>query len=254
MSSRKWADSLPNHNGVRVIKPMIGRMALSYLSSKSGGIVFFESPVEKTVAQLAELDSRVRRVITQPFTVDVATGKLYRTRAELDAARATRAVAEVRQRDYTPDFLLHLADGRQLVVEVKDARFQGDDDYWEKLLRAEAILRVSGFSFVVITMPYSPTLPLVSNAALLTAFPRDKNLLALDGADAIELMLADGPAPLETVARVAGLSLRESPILLLRGIVGADLRANLLQAQTPVWFAGGDLSHLQLLPLEETKP
>src|SRR5438132_407883 len=104
--------------GVRILGRVSGRAALLYQCRKAEGIIALESPLEKTVAQLADLDPRVIRVKAQPLAVDVIAGHLFHSRDELLAGRKTREKNEVKRREYTPDLLMVMLDGTMLVVEV----------------------------------------------------------------------------------------------------------------------------------------
>ncbi len=238
--------------GVRVLGMASGRQACLYLSEKVGGIAALEAPMERTVCQLGDLDPRVKTIRAQPFTVDVVSGALFHTREELLAGRKSREKNEVKQREYTPDFAFTLVDGRRLAVEAKHAQHMGSEDYWEKVTKAERILRTHGWDFLTITMDHEPDLPLVQNAELLTAFSRSyRGELSPAQVDIAEQMLNGGPRELREVCQYLSLNLREAPVLILSGLVSTDLRAIRLGARSQIKLAKGDLSHVQLLPLEE---
>ena len=239
--------------GTRVLGRMSGKPSLLYSSVKAGGILAVESPAEKTVAQLADLDPRVIRLKGQPFTIDVLTGAIYRCRNSLLLGRAARLKGEVKIREYTPDFLIETITGRAVVVEVKLDGFLGDEAYYEKLDKARRILQLNGYELLVIVRNRDPKDALAQNADLLTAFSQNyagmPSRLEIDKA---ETLLQQGPCLLGEVCHVVGLSLREAPFLILRGVVNTDLGIARIGAASCVIGASGNLDHLMLLPLDET--
>jgi hypothetical protein len=240
--------------GVRLLGRVSGRLALVYKCRKAGGIIPLESPLEKTVAQLADLDPRVIGVKAQPFTIDVLTGAIFHTREDLLAGRKGREKNEVKKREYTPDLLLSLLDGRMVVVEVKHDGYMGPDDYWEKVDTAKEILRTSGYHFIVVTLDYEPHLPVVRNADLLTTFEKNyRGQLSLAQVEAVEKLLEAAPLQLGSLCKEINLNFRESPALLLSGLVQMDLTATGINAASLVTRAFGDLGHLAILPFYQEK-
>lgn len=236
--------------GTRILGRMSGRASHLYQSSKAGGVIALESPAEKTIAQLADIDPRVVSLRAQPFTIDVLTGAIYRDRDSLLAARKLRDKTEVKIREYTPDFLLETIAGRSVVVEVKYEKYLGDDTYWEKLQKAKNILQQNGYEFTVIALESNVGLPIVHNAGLLTAFLANYvGNLSLDQISTVEEQLNHGPRPLGELCNAIGISLRESPVLILRGIAKLDLSHSRLQAESQVIRSYGELAHLELLSL-----
>src|SRR5690349_13150390 len=80
--------------GIRILGRVSGRPSVLNYCPKAGGILTHESTAEKTVAQLAALDPRVATLKAQPLTVDVISGEIYHTRAELLEGRARRKNGE----------------------------------------------------------------------------------------------------------------------------------------------------------------
>lgn len=237
--------------GARVLGRISGRPAALYHCVKAGGIIAVESPGERTVAQLADLDPRVRAIKQQPFCLDVMTSDMYDTRDELFAARRERMVVDAKRRDYTPDFLLTLTCGRHVAVEVKDTRYPGDDTYRAKLMDAQALLNSKGLELIVLMLTYDPDLPIVFNANVLTtarhSFHGDLDLLAAH--EALERSIGPGSAPLGEALTSVGLTLREAPMLILGSTLKTDLRARRICAHSEVSLAYGDMSPFELLPL-----
>lgn len=238
--------------GVRILGRVSGRIALLYDCRKAGGTIALESPAEKTVAQLADLDPRVIRLRAQPFTVDVVSGHLYHTEKELLAGRETREKNDVEMREYTPDLLLTLADGKMVVIEVKTEKYPGKDEYWEKVNLAANILRSHGYAFCVITIDYTPDHPLVQNADYLTSFMAlYRGSLSPAQIATAERILDTGPHELGAICAHLKLNLRESPILLLSGIASTDLTASRVVAKSLLRRAGPNFKNLALLNLPE---
>lgn len=126
----------------------------------------------------------------------------------------------------------------------------GVESYWVKVEKAKRILLMNGYSFVVVAMKYELSHPLVQNADLLTGFSKNSRIeLSATQIETLESALLDHPLELGTVCTRLGLGLRESPVLLLSGLVAADLTESRLCAKTLVRLAHGDLSHLSLLSL-----
>lgn len=238
--------------GVRLLGNVSGRVALVYWCHKAGGLIPLESPAEKTVAQLADLDPRVIRVKAQPFTVDVLTGAIFHSREELLVGRKGREKNEVKMREYTPDLLLHTVDARTVAVEVKHEQFMGPDEYWQKVEQAKKILRSNGYEFIVVTLDHEPNLPVAQNSDLLTSFTRNyRGVLTPTQIDTAEKILELCPQELGTVCKEISISLRDSPVLILSGIVSMNLTATRINAASLVTRSYGDLAHLAILTLNQ---
>lgn len=241
--------------GTRILGRIGGRPATFFKSKKAGGILTLESAGERTIAQLAELDPRVRSIAAQPFSLDVSTGRLYTSREALAEARDERHSLEARHRDYTPDLLLELVNGLKPAVEVKDPRYPGDALYKAKLAKAHLILKMRGQSLLTIYFRYQETAPLVHNAELLSRIQYADNPIRDLGelAYRIDTVLGSDETELAKLLPALGIDLREAGLLVLHGLLSADLRSRTLDADTRVRAAGGSLDHLQLLPLDEVQ-
>lgn len=248
---RKHHPSYVVEQGARVLGRISGRQAAFYACSKAGGIIALESPGERTVAQLASIDPRVVSISVQPFTLDIASGRFYETRAELEAARRERQIVAAGQRDYTPDFGFLLSDSRRIAIEVKDPRYPGDGAYRQKLEAAQLLLHGAGWEFLVFTLRYDPNDPLVFNASLL-ATARHSNTAHLDMEavqDRLEQALGDAEAALGDVLALVSLTMRDAPALFVRPLLKTDLRKACLNVDSIVSLAWGQLEHFQILPL-----
>lgn len=255
MTAKKRAPLPPKHTvqGARPLGRISGRPAAFYFSRKAGGILALESSGERVIAQLAELDPRVKSISPQPFALDVITGKVFKTRRELEDARKSRSSIDALRRDYTPDLLLVLHDGTRLIVEVKDPGHVPRDGYREKLETARRILIMRGERFLLIPLQYEESAPLVHNAELLAQalFTPPSSDLIRAVSEKVTALLADAPTALRDLMPALGLTLRDAPALITAGVLEADLGGGVLNGRTLVRAAHGSLSHLELLPLDE---
>lgn len=254
MLAKQKPRKMPNSvmQGSRILGQTGGRSAQIFNSEKSAGMCSAESPLEKTIGQLANLDPRVITVRPQPFTIDVVTGRFLHTREEVKQHRKSRERSEVQEREYTPDFCFTLIDGKRIVVEVKDKRFPCHPSYWNKVEKAKRLMHSNGYIFRIIYMEYEPASALVHNADLLTSLQINfRNIIAETQIKAIDVHIGNSVSCLGEVAQTAGLTLREAPVLLLRGIISADLATGHLSFLTPVRQAYGELQHLEVLSYQE---
>lgn len=224
-----------------------GRPA-TLLRGPNDSLIPCESPLELAVGNLICIDPRALEVISQPFTIDIVTGDILHTHEERNKHRALRAHPEVKLREYTPDFRVGLAGGQSIVVEVKDSRYLRDEKYWQKVEQAASILQSNGHEFCVIDMAYEPMLPLVQNGELLRYVGENFDDPGIDLlSEELYKQFGDSIVPLQAICTSLGLSLRDAPILLLKGIVSADIASERISAAMPVQLAFGQLQHLQIL-------
>lgn len=239
--------------GARELGRISGRPAVFYHSRKAGGILALESAGERVIAQLAELDPRVKSISPQPFSLDVITGMAFKTRRELHEARKARVRVDALRRDYTPDLLLVLHDGRRIIVEVKDPRRALRDEYREKLETAQRMLAMRGEHFLLTPLVYAESAAIVHNAELLAralvepSAPSDMCVLS----ESIGNLLHSDQMSLCDLMRLLGLTMRDAPALIATGVLEADVAQVILNARTLVRAANGSLSHLEILPLGE---
>lgn len=258
MNTPKRPLTAPKHTvqGARVLGRISGRPAVFYHSRKAGGILALESAGERIIAQLAELDPRVKSISPQPFALNVTTGKVFTTRQDLEDARKARVSVNALRRDYTPDLLLVLHDGRRIIIEVKDPRHALRDEYREKLDTARRMLAMRGEHFLLIPLQYAESAPLVHNTELLAlalAHPLAPDVTRAVS-EQIKTLLDGNQMALRDLMPALDLTLREAPALITAGVLGADLARFVLNGRALVHAANGSLSHLELLPLEEVKP
>lgn len=244
---------MPNSvvQGTRILGKTGGRPALLYRCAKSSRMCPAESPDEKGVGQAAGIDPRIRAISPQPLTIDLATGWILHTQDEVFDHRESREKSEARLREYTPDFRFDLLDGRRIIVEVKNRRYPGSADYWAKVEKAKLILEANGFRFQVIYIDYEASSALMHNVEILNALTTNsKSTITQSQIQVIEDDIGDAISSLGHVAKLAGMTIREAPLLVLHGVVSADISTGYLGSFTPVRLAHGDLAHLAVLNID----
>lgn len=239
--------------GIRYLGRVSGREAVIYHCRKANGIIALESPLEKTVAQFADIDPRVIAVKAQPFTVDVVSGHIHHSRQELLQARQLRNVADVSIREYTPDFAFTMRNGHTAAIEVKDERFIGNKSYWKKIAQVKTILRQRGYEFYLVKLVYEEHWALIQNIELLCSYLSigDSNI-STEQLNSLEDFVQDEISTLGNLCGHLNLTLRDAPALILRGVVSCDLSLSRLNINSPVGLGFGDLSHLEILQFSNT--
>jgi hypothetical protein len=215
---------------------------------KANGGIALESESERLVAHLLNVDPDVTSYSAQPFAVELTTGSIARSDDEKDALRS-----RVNQRGgkavfYTPDFGIVWASGVQAAVEVKVDRFLGDAEYQRKLKLARHILFEHGYEFLQLVTPGDWRHPLRTNLPLLhQAHMRHDIWPTPVIADRILELFEAGAKTMGDFLRGLALDARMSPLLLVSGLLKADVVEQALCYATPAGPAFGDLSHLQLV-------
>jgi hypothetical protein len=115
-------------------------------------MVKFEQLLERDFLLLSDFSSRVLDIHEQPFRLDYAFGNTTRR--------------------YTPDFQLSLADGTQLVVEVKPTRSLAKPEIQAKFDAIRAAMARQLISFVVLTEEVIRREPRLSNLKVLHPYLR----------------------------------------------------------------------------------
>lgn len=131
--------SLPFTRNVAKRTKRVGR-AYVMCSPKNGFMeIRMESRLEQSIAQSLELDPRVRRYRSQPFTLNLATGELL---TEIPKRKPDGAVY------YTPDLVSEL-DDVVVVIEAKPLAFVSKNE--ELFERVRACLLKHGMRFIVLS-------------------------------------------------------------------------------------------------------
>ncbi|MGC3962658.1 MAG: hypothetical protein QM803_04845 [Rhodocyclaceae bacterium] len=239
------------NTGVRHPAPTYGKAKLGTHSHKAGGHINVEQEAERFVSHLFAIDPRVRSFQPQPFCVNLIDERLLLTKAARSAAwHAHRDLPG--EKLYTPDFSVEWQDGLQHAFEVKLEGYEGDPEYREKLERARPILEANGYPLRVLVMPANTAHPLRMNARLLKqgALLAHTYLTAELVVRVRERCEAE-PLTVRTLCEDLQLSPSLMPVLLVSGLLTADVAHHPICGTLEVSLAYGDLSHLCLLEAVE---
>lgn len=238
--------------GIRVAARTYGKARIGTYAPKAAGHITVESDAERLTSHLLGIDPRVRSFKPQPFTVDLVAGRLLFTREELLEARrqrgARRAAAE-----YTPDFAVVGLDGLQRAYEVKLQGWEGDAEYWAKLERAQRIMEANCYPLSTVVVPANERHPVLVNTQLLKAAQPCAGVhLTADLIAKVEHYCARGPVLQRQLCADLGLPMGLIPVLLVSGVLQADLVHQPICSALELSAAWGDLGHLCLI--EELQP
>jgi hypothetical protein len=188
-----------------------------YWSSKTGGMVAYESRLELARILLADFDPKVCGITSQPFQMAEQTGSKSRT--------------------HVPDLLLLHRDRTVTVVDVKPAELLGDPVVAAVFKWAGPLIQMRGWRFEV----WSGADPvLVENVRFLAGFRRSSVIDAALLEPLAELAGSQGSiGGVEQAAGTLGPSTAVRPALLhliWQGVVSADLSVP-LGSGTSIWLA-----------------
>lgn len=235
------------NSGIRETAPTYGKQRNSLFSEKAGGHFKVELNNERLVAHLLVIDPRVKAFQPQPFTVDLIDQRLLFTR---EAARE----AWLKHREipgakfYTPDFSVDWQDGLHHAIEVKGEGLEGDDVYWEKVSLARPILAANGYPLRAVVVPRNGRHPLRMNTSVLKqAVHRLDAYLTDELVARVTRRCENGPISVGTLCADLQLLPGLIPVLLVGGVIAADIAHHTICSTLEVSLAYGDLSHLHLL-------
>lgn len=241
--SRKSASS----SGIRQTARTFGKARIGTYAAKAAGHITVESDAERLTAHILSIDPRVRSFKQQPFTVDLIGERLLFTREELSEARRGRG----RQRgatEYTPDFATVQADGLQRAYEVKLQGYEGDSAYWAKVERARTIMDAYCYPLSTVVVPADERNPLLVNAQLLKpALARVHAHLNPEIINNVEQYCSSGPVLQRDLCADLQIPTGLIPLLLVTGVLQADLVHQHICANLELSAAYGDLEHLCLI-------
>ncbi|WP_305969675.1 MULTISPECIES: hypothetical protein [unclassified Mameliella] len=206
---------------------------------KAMGIIDTESLGESIIVVAAEVDPRVRRVFPQPTTFDLHTGEAYPTKTALtEAVHGTRYKPWV----YTPDFLFELVNGQTVFVEGKHSRWLRSNPEFSRLVAAMEQL---GHRLTLVTEKMF-TRADHRNLRILRALPNRSLEPAIR-----ELIETQFPRSVSfgEAQRSFGLTRAEVYAALFQGLLATDLSRAPFSDRTKLLRVGGDVSHLEVLPL-----
>jgi len=234
-----------NDAGIRRVAPTFGRVRIQTRHAKVQSSITVDGHAERLTCCALNVDPSVQTYEPQPLTVDLIDGGLHYSKEAVAQARRKHA-GRAGPWFYTPDHLIHWS-GRttRTALEVKDEAWQGDADYERKLERAAEILEFFGYEFGKVVIPCSPQAPLKRNLTLLSqAMGRERPRVVVSQV-AYDLASNSSKAwTLSSACAALGVSLQQTPWLLLDGHVGMDLVGQHMAAHTPVHLAWGDIEHL----------
>lgn len=233
--------------GVRHPATTYGKVRRRTFSAKADGSIDVESESERFVSHLLAIDPRVRTFTPQPFSVDLIRKRLLLTPSAIWTARR-----EYQDRSgpklYTPDFRIDLLDGSRHVLEVKQEGLEGNDEYLERLERARPILTANGYPLRMVVMPASTDHPLRRNVlALKQAMHRGHAYLTPELIERVTARFEAGPATVRTLCDELSLLPGLIPVLLVNGLLRADVARLVIESDLELSLAYGELSHLCLL-------
>lgn len=237
--------------GARKVAPTYGKAAFLTHCTKAGGMVVLESAAERVLAHMLQIDPNILRFAPQPYTLDLADGRLLRTADEKGEARQRHANHPA-PRFYTPDFEAAGERGHRVALECKLSSHPADGPH-DVALRAVVaeLLRSHGVQFRRVVVPAAAAHPLRLNVFALhqaTLQPRAE-VEAVIGtrADALACALDAGrPWVLGELVKKTGVPFGVIPRLLLDGVLALDLATVRIKADAVVTPGSGDLAHLQL--------
>lgn len=233
--------------GIRHPASTYGRAKFGTFCKKANGHINVASDPERLVAHLLTIDPRACAFAPQPFTVDLIEQRLLLTQSDVqDARKKYRDVPGAKF--YTPDFSVDWEDKLQRALEVKLEGFEGDDEYWEKLERARLILNANGYQLRTLVMPADTAHPLRINArALKQATHQCDAYLEAELMDRVADRFSQSPVTVRALCTDLDLLPGIIPVLLVSGLIRADLTHHPINGDLAVSLAYGDLSHLCLM-------
>lgn len=233
--------------GIRQTARTYGKARIGTYAAKADGHITVDSDAERLVGHILSIDPRVRSFKQQPFTVDLVGERLLFTRDEVSEARRGRG-GRRGAAEYTPDFGTVQADGLQRAYEVKLQGYEGDSAYWAKIERARAIMEAYCYPLSTVVVPTDERHPVLLNAQLLkTALTRAHTYLSPDIINRVEQYCASGPVLQRDLCADLQITTGLIPVLLVTGVLQADLAHQHICANLELSAAYGDLGHLCLI-------
>lgn len=188
----------------------VGLIACSWIQTQA---IEYESQLERRFVQRALLFPGVRRIIHQPFTLDLVVDG-----------------GDIR---YTPDFLVAFGDSTRITVEVKPYVFVPEHE--AKLEAAKEFLSAASDELIVVTDREIDVGQIPDNAALLLRYARS----AIDNDTALRCIeaarMASEPIRIGPLARAANVSFETILYLLGRCVFTAPLDST-IDADTEIFL------------------
>lgn len=233
--------------GIRQTARTYGKARIGTYAEKADGHITVDSDAERLTGQILSIDPRVRSFKQQPFTVDLVEERLLFTREEVSEARRMRG-GRGGAAEYTPDFAVVQADGLQRAYEVKLQGHEGDSAYWAKVERARDIMDAYCYPLSTVVVPGDERHPVLVNAQLLKpALKLAHAYLNSELIDRVEQYCAPGPVLQRDLCADLQIPSGLIPVLLVTGVLRADLSHQHICATMELSAAYGDLGHLCLI-------
>ena len=220
---------------------------------KMNDAIRVETSNESPTSIALDIDPRTVALYAQPLTFRLDLQRVFDTKSEALRAEPRVKPGSVSESGleccYTPDFLVHLGEPVDLIVESKD------DKEIEKLTaaleRRKQILSSLGYRYLVVANSEFAAIGLHQNMvdvrdALRRLSTRDCKV-QLAAMEEVVARFSDSFALGQIWNLVQPLSDIHKAVA--TGLIAYDLRSGKLTRDTVVWPAYGDLTHLQLLPL-----
>lgn len=233
--------------GIRQTARTYGRARNGTYAQKANGHITVDSDAERLTSHLLSIDPRVRSFRPQPFTVDLVGERLLLTREEVSESRRMRG-GRRGAAEYTPDFVTVQVDGLQRAYETKLEGYEGNAEYWAKVQRARTILDAYCYPLSTVVVPTDERHPILVNAALLkSALAHVPTHLGTDIIQRVERYCASGPVLQRDLCADLQVPTGLIPVLLVSGVLQADLAHRHICANLELSAAYGDLGHLCLI-------
>ena len=232
--------------GIRRVAPTFGKELYLTHSAKASGPLVVESNSERLAAHVLSIDPRVTSFKQQPFTIDLIDRRICYTPEALSKARV-RHKGRTGIKFYTPDFSSLWTRELSVIFEVKLEGFEGDLEYQTKLEIAKEVIEASGREFRTLVIPSSQRHPLRGNLPLLSQAMLASNELSDSLCSAIEEVCNEQSVTTAFLCSTLEISPGLIPCLLARGVISGNLAQQHINGAMNIAYAGGDLTHLQLI-------
>lgn len=233
--------------GVRKVAPTYGKARYLVHSLKASGIMSVESDAERLVAHLLTLDPAVRSFAPQPFTVDLIDRRILRSPELVKQARH-RHRGRIGQKFYTPDFLANWTLGGSAAIELKLEGYEGNANDQMRIARGRDVIEASGMQFLQIVWPKSNRNPMRINVPMLAKAKSRMDLWPGDDLiGSVSSALEQGARTVHDLCRAISLDPNVVPMLLVSGVLAANVLERPINGAMAVTSADGDLAHLSLL-------
>lgn len=226
----------------RDVAKRVRRAGRAYVmcSAKNGHVeIRLESRLEQSVAQVLELDPRVRAYRAQPFTLEFSSNELLPHKFMVKPQDAIY---------YTPDFSVQIQD-LQIVLEVKPRAFV--EEHAELLAKVHKALLKKGMRFVVICEDHFRGHYLRNIQLLLPYLTQAAQDLPLWAAPLQDLKPSELSGPVREVLIAGTPANYQLAAGLLLGIVRFDLEVHLFERMDfEILPAFGSLSAFEVICYE----